>query len=92
MRRKHIKAGVRCVACDREETILHRFWECPHLARVWEVLRNKASLSLPTPSSFFRSHKDLQGWFLDWLGSLDEVELATGMMALYQMWLARNNA
>jgi hypothetical protein len=25
------------------------------------------------------------------LGSLDEVELVTGMMALYQLWLARNN-
>jgi hypothetical protein len=49
-------------------------------------------MSLPAPLGVFRSHKDLQSWFLQWLGSLDEVELVTGMMALYQLWLARNNA
>jgi hypothetical protein len=86
------QSRVRCTVCDREETILHRCWECPHSAWVWDFLRNKTSLSLPAPSGIFISHKDLLGWFLDWLGSLDEVELATVMMALCQLWLARNNA
>jgi hypothetical protein len=31
-------------------------------------------------------------WFLDWLGKVEEKELAIGMMALYQLWLARNDA
>jgi hypothetical protein len=29
---------------------------------------------------------------LDWLGQLEEKELAVGIMVLYQMWLARNEA
>jgi ribonuclease HI len=92
LRRRHIKEGVRCVACNREETILHRFWECAHSLRVWEVLREKTSFSLQAPAEVFRSHSAFQGWFLDWLGSLDGNELEVGMMALYYMWLARNEA
>jgi hypothetical protein len=29
---------------------------------------------------------------LEWIGGLDEKELAIGVMVLYQLWLARNDA
>ena len=29
LQRRRIKGGIRCVACGREETTLHRFWHCP---------------------------------------------------------------
>jgi hypothetical protein len=34
----------------------------------------------------------LQGWLLDWLSGLQEKELALGIMVIYQIWLARNEA
>jgi hypothetical protein len=92
LRRRHIKDGVKCVACNRVETVLHRFWECPHSACVWEALRSLTSLSLAAPAGVSRSFNALQGWLLDWFGALDEKELAISLMALYQLWLARNEA
>ena len=34
----------------------------------------------------------MQGWFLDWLGVLREKEMAIGIMLMYQLWHARNEA
>jgi hypothetical protein len=30
LQRRMSKQGVRCIACDREENLEHRFWTCPH--------------------------------------------------------------
>jgi ribonuclease HI len=37
-------------------------------------------------------HKALKLWLLDWSSSLEEKELVLGLMTLYHMWLARNDA
>jgi hypothetical protein len=34
LERRSIKVGMRCVVCHRDETLRHRFWECPHAARI----------------------------------------------------------
>jgi ribonuclease HI len=92
LRRRNIKAGVVCVACNRAETIHHRFWACPHSVRIWELLKERSGLRLAAPPRDCRSHGELQTWLLDWLAGLKEKELALAMMALYHMWLARNDA
>jgi hypothetical protein len=56
LKRRRIKEGVRCIACDREETLVHRFWSCPHSAQVWELLRAKTSMCLLSPPEALRSH------------------------------------
>jgi ribonuclease HI len=37
-------------------------------------------------------HKALKLWLLEWFSRLEEKELAVGLMALYHMWLDRNDA
>jgi hypothetical protein len=37
-------------------------------------------------------HKALKLWLLDWFSNLEEKELALGLMTLYHMWLAQNDA
>jgi hypothetical protein len=39
LQRRKIKEGVKCIVCNRVETLKHRFWECLHAARVWELIR-----------------------------------------------------
>jgi hypothetical protein len=34
LERRSIKVGMRCVVCHRDETLRHKFWECPHAARI----------------------------------------------------------
>jgi hypothetical protein len=48
--RRKVKEGVRCIACNREETLLHRFWHCPHSVQVWNCC------VLP-PSVLWRHHR-----------------------------------
>jgi hypothetical protein len=43
---------VHCVVCNRDETLRHRFWECPHAVRVWEVLRQHTGFSPSAPKVF----------------------------------------
>jgi hypothetical protein len=69
LRRREIKDGVVCIACARPETLFHRFWECPFSSQVWSYIREGTCLSIPCPPNEFRSHAELQGWFLDWWGS-----------------------
>ena len=35
LHRRRIKPGIFCAACGREETVLHRFWSCPHSTLFW---------------------------------------------------------
>jgi hypothetical protein len=89
LQRRRIKSGERCIVCDREETLMHRFWECAHSAETWELARRQSGLRLSRPRGYMRCHRDLQGWLLHWFGSLKEDEINVCVMILYQMWLAR---
>jgi hypothetical protein len=92
LRRRRIKDGVACIACARPESLFHRFWDCPFSSQVWAYMRDGTGLSLPCPSNEFRSHAELQGWMLDWLGKLQEKELSAWLLTMYHIWLARNKA
>jgi hypothetical protein len=92
LERRKIKENIRCIVCNREETLMHRFWQCPHSARVWEFLRTSMSLKLVNPPGDMRSHRVLENWLLNWFWNLKEDELAIAMTALYHLWLVRNNA
>jgi ribonuclease HI len=92
LRRRKIKEGVLCIACNRQETLLHRFWECPFSAQVWNSIRLGTGLSFDRPPHDLRSHGELQSWILDWFGKVRDKELEMGLLTLYNIWLARNEA
>jgi ribonuclease HI len=92
LERRKIKPGVKCIACNRDETLLHRFWVCPHSVAIWEKVRAASGLQLPGPRLTTHRPSVLKGWLLDWLGRLSDKDLSIGIMVLYQMWLARNDA
>jgi ribonuclease HI len=92
LERRKIKQGIKCIACNREESLCHRFWFCPHSVAIWEKTRELSGLLLPGPRQHTQRHAELRGWVLDWLGRLADKELSIGIMVLYQMWLARNDA
>ncbi|KAK1697655.1 hypothetical protein QYE76_014352 [Lolium multiflorum] len=92
LRRRKIKLGVKCIVCNRDEMILHRFWSCAHSVHVWEAIRKLTGLELPRPPQEYHSHRDIQHWLLQLFGRMAEQNLAVYLMALYHMWLARNNA
>jgi hypothetical protein len=83
--------GVCCVACHRDETLVHRVWDCAHVTRVCQVLRSQTGWRMRAPSGPFRHHCVWKGWLLDWLSSLEDKEISLILMVLYHMWLARNN-
>jgi hypothetical protein len=81
--RRNIKQGVRCIMCNREESLIHRFWQCPHAHTSWNLIREQTGLRLRSPDDTILRQRELTGWILDWLGQLEEKELAVGIMALY---------
>jgi hypothetical protein len=90
--RRKIKQGILCIACNREETLKHRFWECPQAKRVWELVSDLSGLPLTPLPNFLRQQSELRIWMLDWFGRLDARELEVSMMTLYHLWWARNEA
>jgi hypothetical protein len=90
--RRKIKPGIRCIACNHEETLSHRFWYCPHSVQVWNSLRSSVTATLVMPPVDLRSHRELQSWVLEWFNSLQAKDLALVMTTLYHIWLSRNNA
>jgi ribonuclease HI len=92
LQRRKIKTGVTCVVCHREESLVHRFWLCPHSARVWELLREQTGLRLVSPPDNCAPQHLLQAWLLEQFGRMDEGELCLMLMTIYQLWLARNEA
>jgi hypothetical protein len=92
LERRNIKNGVRCIVCNRDESLIHRFWQCPHLYAIWELVREQTGLRLRSPDATVLRQRELTRWILDWLGQLEERELAVGIMVLYQIWLERNDA
>jgi hypothetical protein len=91
LQRRKIKPGVRCIVCDRGESLLHRFWACGHSAETWDIARRMTGMRLDHPL-VVRRHRDLHGWLLEWFGGMKEDELSISIMILYQIWLARNEA
>jgi ribonuclease HI len=92
LHRQKIKEGVKCVVCKRDETLVHRFWTCPHSARVWDLLREQTGRHLDFSPSHVLSQRDLQGWLFERFGCMNERELGLTLMVIYQLWLARNEA
>jgi ribonuclease HI len=92
LERRNIKHGVRCIVCNRDESLIHRFWQCPHSYAIWELVHEQTGLWLRSPDATVLRQRELTGWILDWLGQLEDRELAVGIMVLYQMWLERNDA
>jgi hypothetical protein len=92
LRRRRIKNGVVCIVCNREETLKHRFWECPHAHHAWELLRQRAKLALVAPPDTIQRYHDLKSWLLSWFGRLGQKELSLAMSLLSQLWFARNEA
>jgi ribonuclease HI len=91
LERRRIKAGIFCVACGREETVLHRFWLCPHAQQVWLQVNKQVTCGSPPPEEV-RNQSLLSNWMLEWLASVQEAELDITLMTLYQIWLERNDA
>ena len=89
---RRIKGGVNCVACGREETALHRFWQCPHAQQIWSYIRTRGEAEIAYPPVHVHSQQELLLWMLDWLGGAKDTAIETTMMMLYQGWLARNDA
>lgn len=47
LHRRRIKPGIFCIACGREEDLLHRFWRCPHTKEFWKLLSEAVAAPLP---------------------------------------------
>jgi hypothetical protein len=92
LQRRKIKEGVRCIACNRVESLKHRFWDCPHSRSVWEIIRARTDCNLCGPPPDILGVGALQSWLLDWFGRLSQSDLSLGMTAIYQLWHARNDA
>jgi hypothetical protein len=89
---RRIKDGVVCLACGRSESLVHRFWTCPHSASAWSLLSARTGVQLDSPPKRLACHADLKGWLLDWIGRCSADEAAWFFMLIYNLWLARNNA
>lgn len=92
LQRRRIKGGVVCVACGREETALHCFWQCPHAIQVWNHIRLYARPVAIKPPAHVHNRHYLLNWLLEWVSLVKDSEIDLTMMALYQIWLLRNDA
>lgn len=91
LNQRRIKHGVVCIACGRDEDLMHRFWTCPFAAEYWLKLHCLIG-QLDRPPKQITSQAELRWWLLDWLGKNSGRDSAYLMMHLYQIWLARNDA
>jgi hypothetical protein len=92
LQRRKIKEGIVCVACHYRESVVHRFWDCPHAAQGWEILRQRTGYEFSHPRADIRNYRDLLDWGLDWIGKVCDKERALGMFMWAQLWYARNEA
>uniref|UniRef100_A0ACD5X542 Uncharacterized protein n=1 Tax=Avena sativa TaxID=4498 RepID=A0ACD5X542_AVESA len=92
LQRRNIKKGVICCACARLETVLHRFWKCPHSVFAWKKMMELTGATFSSPPDEFINHRDFQGWLMDWFSNLKTDERALACTLLYQLWLARNDS
>ena len=89
--RQFIKEEVVCAGCGREETLVQKFWLCPHVIMVWNLVREVTWSPLITPHSC-TSLSQLRNCILDWLVSANDPAKAIMMQTIYQIWMARNDA
>jgi hypothetical protein len=89
---RRIKDGVNCRVCDREESLVHRFWSCSHSAFAWEMLSEELGLGFEKPPKFIRSHSELKCWLLEWMGKSKHEIIDWFMLLVYNLWLARNDS
>ena len=60
--------------------------------QVWNHIRLYASPAAIEPPAHAHNRRDLLNWLLEWLSLVKHSELDLTMMALYQIWLSRNDA
>jgi ribonuclease HI len=89
---RKIKDGVVCLACGRNESLLHRFWSCPHSASAWAYLKEYTGVECESPPRRLVSHAELKGWLLDWIGKGQQRELELAFTLIYNLLQARNDA
>ena len=89
---RKIKYGVFCLACGRIESLVHRFWFCPHSAQAWTLLSEKTGLLWEPPPKRLTCHAELRGWLLDWIGKSNGDQMSWFFYLLYNLWQARNDA
>jgi ribonuclease HI len=89
---RKIKDGIVCLECVRTESLIHRFWSCPHSAEAWEFLREKTGLKFEAPPKRLACHAELKGWLLDWIGKKHKCQAELFFTLIYNLWLARNDA
>jgi hypothetical protein len=89
---RRIKDGVNCLVCDKEESLVHRFWNCSHSAFSWELLSEELGLEFERPPKNIRSHSDLKCWLLEWMGKSAHEIIEWFVLLIYNLWLARNEA
>ena len=80
------------MACDREETIYHRFWACPHSVHFWKLLREEKGVYVALPPAPLDNHGELSRWLVEWLAAADGDKREAMIQATYGLWLARNAA
>ena len=92
LQRRHVKPGVFCIACGREETIIHRMWRCPHSLLFWKSLSKAVETPMPMLPKYVEGVQNMRSWILGWLASAPAEEKRQVMRAWYELWLASNNA
>lgn len=92
LHRRKIKPGIFCTVCGREETVLHRFWACPHSAMFWKVLSSEKGVPVAIPPVSDGPHGELASWLLRWFADAGDQERELMVQAAYGLWLARNEA
>ncbi|XP_073361303.1 uncharacterized protein [Aegilops tauschii subsp. strangulata] len=92
LKRRKIKEGVFCVACGREETNYHRFWDCFHSRLFWKIMRLELGVPVAIPPESVKPQNALARWLLSWLADASDDERAIMVQGTYALWLARNNA
>lgn len=90
--RRKIKPGVYCIACGRDETLVHRFWLCPYSVQFWKRMSEAAGAPLITIPPEILDFEPMRVWLMEWLGKAGEEEKAIVFRGCYELWLARNNA
>jgi hypothetical protein len=88
LHRRKVKGGIVCLACGREESLVHRFWKCPHSVSAWQYLKDHIKEDLEAPLKLLRCHAELKSWLLDWIGKSKE-DQATWMLTMFYIICGR---
>ncbi|XP_020153962.2 uncharacterized protein [Aegilops tauschii subsp. strangulata] len=92
LHRRKIKPGIFYAACGREETIIHRFWRCPHSRHYWKLLGDTVATPLAGLPEGIVAYSGMRAWVLDWLSRTGNEEREMVLRSWYELWLARNKA